>query len=194
MSHYVKVFGGIVDSSVWGESCATRCVWVTMLALADAKKISTKPVKAIIYTHGHGDHTSGTPAFLTEGSKIEIWARSNFGSEGRLNQETGIAPSARPVNTQGFDLPPEKRINNGIAQAVYPQGQQTPGGGRGPGSAGMGAGAAVAPNHTFSEERKRIEIAGVKMDLVKSPGETEDTLYIWLPEQKVVFSGDNFYK
>ena len=56
----------------------------------------------------------------------------------------GIAPSARPVNTQGFDLPPEKRINNGIAQAVYPQGQQTPGGQRGPGAgngrpaAGMG--------------------------------------------------------
>ena len=210
----IRVAEGVYTAIGWSASTNSMIVGTDGVIIIDPgqspvwakqvrqefEKISTKPVKAIIYTHGHGDHTSGTPAFLTEGSKIEIWARSNFGSEGRLNQETGIAPSARPVNTQGFDLPPEKRINNGIAQAVYPQGQQTPGGRRGPGAgngpaaARMGAGATVAPNHTFSEERKRIEIAGVKMDLVKSPGETEDTLYVWLPEQKVVFSGDNFYK
>ena len=31
------------------------------------EKISDKPVKAIIYTHGHGDHTNGARGFLRGG-------------------------------------------------------------------------------------------------------------------------------
>ena len=46
----------------------------------------------------------------------------------------------------------------------------------------------------FSEERVTVEIAGVTLELVASPGETADQLYVWLPEQKVVFAGDNFYQ
>lgn len=32
---YVKLFGSILDSSIWDESLATRIVWVTMLTMAD---------------------------------------------------------------------------------------------------------------------------------------------------------------
>lgn len=35
-SGYVKIYGSILGSSVWGESPTTRIVWITMLALADA--------------------------------------------------------------------------------------------------------------------------------------------------------------
>jgi hypothetical protein len=35
MSGFVKVYSSILDSSVWGESLATRVVWITMLAMAD---------------------------------------------------------------------------------------------------------------------------------------------------------------
>lgn len=35
MSHFVKLYGSILDSSVWGESKDTRLVWVTLLAMAD---------------------------------------------------------------------------------------------------------------------------------------------------------------
>lgn len=34
---YTKLFSSITESTVWGESYATRIVWVTMLAMADAK-------------------------------------------------------------------------------------------------------------------------------------------------------------
>ena len=34
----------------------------------------------------------------------------------------------------------------------------------------------------------------MKLELVAAPGETNDQLYVWLPQQKVLFSGDNFYR
>ncbi len=34
---YTKLFSSITESTVWGESYATRIVWVTMLAMADAR-------------------------------------------------------------------------------------------------------------------------------------------------------------
>lgn len=35
MGGFVKVYSSILASSVWGESLATRVVWITMLAMAD---------------------------------------------------------------------------------------------------------------------------------------------------------------
>lgn len=36
MSGYVKIYSSILNSSVWSEPPATRCVWLTMLASCDA--------------------------------------------------------------------------------------------------------------------------------------------------------------
>jgi glyoxylase-like metal-dependent hydrolase (beta-lactamase superfamily II) len=35
--------------------------------LADFHKITKKPVKAVIFTHGHGDHTGGISVFIGDG-------------------------------------------------------------------------------------------------------------------------------
>jgi hypothetical protein len=34
----------------------------------------------------------------------------------------------------------------------------------------------------------------VSLELVAAPGATADQLYVWLPDKRVVFSGDNFYR
>ncbi len=165
---------------------------------AEFEKITTKPIRAIIYTHGHGDHTNGAPAFFRSGEGIEIWGRSNFGSEAALLAKKKLAGGMRPSNTQGFDLLPEQKIGIGIAipPARRPQGSMMQDGARRP--AGVAArrpgGVPVPPTHTFSEERKKLEIAGVRLELVAAPGETADQLYVWFPDQRVVFAGDNFYQ
>lgn len=168
----------IVDTMIDTDSAAR--------ALAEFRKITDKPVKGIIFTHGHGDHISGARTFIGD-KPPEVWARDSFGAETRVFSGALLTiQNVRGVRQGGFKLPPEQRINNGVAKAYYPK--------RAGEVFSAGGNDQVKPTHTFSEPRKQIEIAGVKIDLVAVDGETSDALYVWLPEQKVLFSGDNFYK
>ena len=49
-------------------------------ALAELRKITDKPIVAIIYSHGHFDHTGGSSAFVPAGdeSKILVYASDNW--------------------------------------------------------------------------------------------------------------------
>jgi alkyl sulfatase BDS1-like metallo-beta-lactamase superfamily hydrolase len=51
----------------------------------------------------------------------------------------------------------------------------------------------IRPNKTFSEKLE-AEICGVKVELVHAPGETNDQLFVWLPERDLLMPGDNIYK
>jgi len=160
--------------------------------LAEFRKISEKPVRAIIFTHGHGDHTNGASVFAGDG-KPDVWARSNFGSETRAWESIGLR-NPQPVSASGTALPAEKRINNGVAPALYVnQAGGAPSARNDLSMAAIGD-SAVPPNRTFSGERQELTVAGVKLVLVAAPGETSDALYVWLSEERVLFAGDNFYK
>jgi alkyl sulfatase BDS1-like metallo-beta-lactamase superfamily hydrolase len=158
---------------------------------AEFEKITDRPVRAIIYTHGHGDHTNGAAAFYDPDAGIEVWARANYGSEMNRVAAAGLDGGARPSNTQGFDLLPEQKIGVGVA---IPPDRQPAGSGMVDGVQSRPQLLRIAPTHTFSEKRVSLEIEGVTLELVAAPGETADQLYVWLPEQRVVFAGDNFYQ
>lgn len=150
---------------------------------AEFRRISDKPVKAIVFTHGHGDHTGGAAAFLSD-QRPQVWAHQNFGSESRPLLAGGVAiQRQRGARQAGFTLKPEQRINNGIAPVRYPK--------RGGEAFGSGS---LRPTHFLEEERLTIRVAGIDLDLVSSPGETNDSLYVYYPKQRVLFAGDNFYR
>lgn len=164
---------------------------------AEFRKISDKPVRAIIFTHGHPDHTNGARVFVGD-DKPEVWARSNFGSEAHAWASIGLK-NPQPVQASGRILPPEQRINNGVAPAMYVNQVATgqPIDGKATDDAQlMGAMRrdSVQPTKTFSGARQELTLAGVQIVLTAAPGETEDALYVWLPQQRVLFAGDNFYK
>jgi alkyl sulfatase BDS1-like metallo-beta-lactamase superfamily hydrolase len=51
----------------------------------------------------------------------------------------------------------------------------------------------IKPDTTFKEELK-INISGINIELYHAPGETNDQLFVWLPEHKSLMPGDNIYK
>ena len=88
---------------------------------ADFQAIVDKPVKAIIFTHGHPDHIHGASAFM-DTPDVQIWAREGFGHEQNTLEQAGIKiQKIRGKNQAGFALSPKQRINNGIAKAFWPK-------------------------------------------------------------------------
>ncbi|MGB3780902.1 MAG: MBL fold metallo-hydrolase, partial [Tunicatimonas sp.] len=66
--------------------------------LAEFRKITDKPVKAIIYTHGHGDHTGGARVFAGEDAP-EIWSRS-----GHYREQEGFDLETRTLKEAGLTI------------------------------------------------------------------------------------------
>jgi glyoxylase-like metal-dependent hydrolase (beta-lactamase superfamily II) len=151
--------------------------------LAEFRKITDLPIKGVILTHGHGDHTGGAKVFIGEPKTAPpIFARTPFNTEGGHFNDGGITINKlRGARQGGFRLPPEKRINNGVAPVVYP-----------PKEKNVFMGEPLVPTDTFGSGRKKITIAGLNLELAAAPGETADQLYVWFPAERVVFAGDNF--
>ena len=142
--------------------------------------INSNPVETIIYTHNHADHTYGATVFA-EGSNPDIYAHST--TEIYLSRVIGILRpiiSSRSNRMFGNALPKEQVENNGIGPFL-----EIGRDGRNPGL--------LYPTKTFTDQIE-FEAAGHKVQLFHAPGETNDQLFVWLPEKKVLFPGDNFYK
>lgn len=157
------------------------------------REITNKPIKAIIITHGHGDHFGGIQAFLDEGSNPQVWGRSGalgnnvgFNIEANASKLAGLTyGNVRGARQAGIILPDSIHINNGVAakpdkqRTMFTRGKET---------------AEFRPTHFFTEERKQMEIDGVKFELVAASGETYDNMYVWMPDQRILFCGDTYYK
>jgi alkyl sulfatase BDS1-like metallo-beta-lactamase superfamily hydrolase len=143
-------------------------------------KITSKPVKALIFTHYHSDHTNGATIMAGDDNPdIYAHAATSYYMEriGTITRETTYRRAMRQFGTL---LPEGGVINAGIGQRLEFDESKTLG--------------ILAPSKTFSEDRLNLEIAGIKLTLVYAPGETPDQILIWLPEKKVLLPADNYYK
>ena len=148
------------------------------IVLSEFRKISKKPIRAIIYTHNHPDHVLGSEVFAREGNP-EIYAHETTSWHvSRILTEVRPIIGMRSMRMYGSFLESGAVINVGIGPFV-----------------GMKPGSTVGyafPTRTFSEMLEG-EAAGIRFRLVFAPGETDDQIFVWLPEQKVLIPGDNFY-
>jgi alkyl sulfatase BDS1-like metallo-beta-lactamase superfamily hydrolase len=143
------------------------------------RKLTDKPVKAIIYTHNHSDHTMGTKAFTNEddvkAGKVQIYAHETMMNT-VINNASVVAPilGIRAAYTFGIliERGPEGWVNQGIGPAYV-----------------RGGTGFIAPTKTF-KDKLDVTIAGVKMQLIYAPSETDDEIVVWLPEQKLLQSAE----
>jgi len=142
--------------------------------------ITSKPVKAIIYTHYHPDHTYGAEIMAGEDNP-EIYSHAATSQYlERIAVITRETTYRRGMRQFGSLLPRGGLINAGIGPRLE--------------NDGTNAIAPLVPTKTFSEDRLELEISGLKMVLFFAPGETPDQIFIWMPEKKVLLPADNYYK
>lgn len=146
---------------------------------AEFNKISDKPIKAIIYTHNHADHIFGA-GVMAGNDNPEIYSHelTNYYIDRLLNIVQPVV-GRRSIRMFGTQLDAKSHINCGIGPQLDSDENTTR--------------SLLRPTKTF-KDKLEVEIEGVKIHLAHVPGETDDQLYVWLPEKQVLLPGDNIYK
>lgn len=148
--------------------------------LAEFRELTQKPVGRIIFTHSHRDHISGASVFVTE-PNTPIVASAAFKSDLVAVDDAIAANNSLGIRTQaqfGIGLSPQERISLGCGPGNRPM-------------EGLGAGF-LQPTELVESDRE-IDLDGVAAQLILAPGETPDHMVVWLPRERVLFSGDNWY-
>ena len=183
--HFAIGFG--IANSIMVEGDGGNIIIDASDSVFEAEKIyslfaeqNSNPIKAIIYTHNHGDHTFGTAFYLkNQKEKPQIIAHED--TDYYVQRIMGIL---NPIITQrstrmfGTLLPKEDFINVGIGASLNVSKSPT---------------GYIKPDITFQDTLK-TNIAGIDIELYHAPGETDDQLFVWLPNHKSLMPGDNIYK
>ena len=176
----------------WGHSNATAIIGETSVILVDtldsderAKRlraelatITDKPVRTIIYTHSHPDHRGGAGAFRDTVEEIIAF-------KARTEPLDGYGRIAAALNRRGgFQFGYELTDEENISQGIGPREGK---------AVGDGVYDFMPPTTVYDVDTTTRTIDGVTMELTAAPGETDDQLFVWLAEDKVMIRGDNYY-
>ena len=118
-----------------------------------------------VYSHGHIDHVFGVPVFEEEASE------KGWGAPRVIAHEALPKRFDRYILTAGYN----EVINQRQFQAA---GLRWPTEYR-------------YPDETY-EDRRDVEVGGVRFELHHARGETDDHTWTWVPEQRVLCCGDLF--
>jgi len=150
--------------------------------MAEFRKISDKRVKAVIYTHNHGDHFRGTKACYHP--RMKVIAHKDFMTEVKLQEARGKSGIIRSAAMFGLINPALQRHSMVfrypapfwsalVWEAIAPEDL-------------------IWPNVTF-EDTYSFRLGGITFNLIHAPGETPDQIIVSVPEYNVVCCADNFY-
>ncbi|MBL4906734.1 MAG: MBL fold metallo-hydrolase [Sneathiella sp.] len=158
----------------------TESVAVATAVKREFDKITSKPVRAIIYTHNHADHILGSGVFAGNDNPDIYSYETTPHYMDKILQVIRPVIYKRAMRQFGSLLPKDEIINDGIGPFLD-SGPSTPVD-------------LMRPTKTFSGDKTSLTIEGVNIELHFAPGETPDQIFVWLPDQKLLMPGDNFYK
>jgi len=144
------------------------------------RKITDKPVRAVIYTCFHIDHISGVKGFVTaedvKAGKVEVIAHDTL-LRNVINQAGAVTPILGIRTAYNFGIfltgADVASMNNGTGPLI-------------------GAGREVSfipPTRTFADTLD-VVIAGVAMKLVHVPSEAADEIAVFLPRSGILLSSE----
>ncbi len=148
--------------------------------LEEIRKITDKPIRAIIYSLHHPDHINGTAAMVSPediaSGKIKVIAWHNFLTEFKSeNQATGPIQALRSAYYAGVVLPAEDNYHHGCCGKIK-----------------IGKSGYIAPN-TFLAADQEMTIAGVKLQFFYTGGEALTEFGLYLPAYKTAIVADEIF-
>ena len=151
----------------------------TASAYALLREQTDKPVIAVIYTHLHMDHYGGIQAILpTENAgDIPIYGPADWEATIAMGQSvTHKATLRRAFMQMGIPIPEglEGTVGNGIGPSPRLERND----------------ALSYPPNIEVPEKIAINIDGVDLEIFPAEGDVPEHLWVWLPEDRVLFSGD----
>jgi len=150
------------------------------------RKITDKPLKAIIYSHNHIDHISGVRAWTNdeevESGQVKIIAQEGLTAavaNWSSNLGTLLGHRTSYTGAKHVEEGEHGTVNDGLGPRFM-----------------QGDISFIEPNVVL-KDRLDITIAGVPLQIVNVPSETKDEVVVYLPEQKIlhaaeVLQGENF--
>ena len=148
-------------------------------AAAAFQAITDKPIKAVIVTHFHLDHVSGIFSFVSEedirSGAVEVIGQREL-TDNLLRDGGILAPIRNRRGPFQFGAHLDYGVTGGYGSAIGAPPRR--------GKSGF-----VDPTRTF-ESLLELEIAGIKLQVIHVPSETDDQSVVWLPEEKVLISAD----
>jgi alkyl sulfatase BDS1-like metallo-beta-lactamase superfamily hydrolase len=141
--------------------------WLTAgRSFAAVRGMLTDPIHTAVYTHGHVDHAFGLTPFLEEADG-RGWPRPRVVGHRNLP-----ARFDRYKRTRGWNACINARQFSAPGGLAWPERYDYP--------------------DTTYDASLRLDVGGARLHLNHALGETDDHTWIWWPDQRVLFTGDQF--
>ena len=155
------------------------------MVLSEFRKITDKPVSALIYTNGKADHVSGAGIFVNDskikGQQLDIIANSEFPenvfpSIGEIAKQKSIYE----LYWSGLLLPKGNESDSSISSGLGPNWK-------------LGNISYATPNILFNDTLDTT-YSGINITLISAPGPSPEQIYVWIPDKGALFSSDLVYQ
>ncbi len=136
--------------------------------LDQIRSVSQRPIRYVVYTHGHFDHAFGVWALLDEAQRRgdprpQIVAHELVPA--RFDRYLELDGQHDHINRIQFALPADAKVVD-RAQFFYPD---------------------IVYRDTLA-----LRLGGITLSLHHAMGETDDATWVWIPERRTVCTGDLF--